>query len=191
MMGDDTKISRKLLRKCWGRWTAIVSLFAKRRPARQRIDPRAYAALRKDLIAACKSLAGADGERRSYYRALEETVRPWLSLRVFARTDREILSRLLDHCRDVERELWGRRWRLHWPRDFRPMSMITVGTAAMGLAWILLELGGPVAVAARDTVDTAWLTIKYSNGYYKLAVLAVLIVVGAMYTISRSVRPAA
>src|SRR5262249_16392728 len=79
------------------------------RPARRRVDPRAYTTLRNELIAACRSLAETDGERRSYYAALEDMVRPWLSLRVLARTDREILITLLSHCRELERKVTGRR----------------------------------------------------------------------------------
>jgi hypothetical protein len=139
-------------------------------------------------MAACRSLAEADEERRPYYTALEETVRPWLSPRVLARTDREILSTLLDRCRAVERELGGRRWTPEWPRDRWPGWMFIAGAVGLVLAWSLPEFSHPAVEAARDVADAAWLTIKYAGGYYKLSALAVLIVAGAVYTIARSVR---
>jgi hypothetical protein len=188
MTGDKPKATRELRRDRWGQWATIVGLFARRGLARRRVDPGAYAALRDDLIATCRSLAEADGQRRSYYLSLEETVRPWLNPRVLARTDREILCTLLDRCREVERELGRRRWTLEWPRDRGPGWMIIAGAVGMVLAWSLPEFSRPAVEAARDVADTAWLTIKYAGSYYKLAALAVLIIAGAVYTIARSVR---
>src|SRR5215469_10572806 len=95
MTGQNPRAERELLRDRWSRWTAIVALHARRRPARRGVDPRTYATLRDDLIAACRSLAEADDERRAYYSALEDLVRPWINPRVLAGTDREILSTLL------------------------------------------------------------------------------------------------
>jgi hypothetical protein len=190
MTGDKPKATPELLRDRWGQWATIVGLFARRRPARRRVDPMAYAALRDDLIATCRSLAEADGRRRSYYLLLEEMVRPWLSPRVLARTDREILCTLLDRCREVERELGGRRWGLGWPIGLGPVPMLIAGGIIVPcLVWALLEFGSPAIVAARDVIDTAWLTLKYASGYHKLSVVSVSIVVGAIYTIHRSARP--
>jgi hypothetical protein len=191
MTKDHPRAAPGHLREHWVQWTAIVSLFARRRPARRRIDPRAYAALRKDLMTTCRTLAEADGERRSWYLAMEETVRPWLSPRVLARTDREILSTLLDRCRELERELVGRRRWPAWSADFGTVSLFAGGTAAVGLAWVLVEFGALLFAAGRDAADTAWLAIKYASGFHKQSLVAVLIVIGAIFTIMRSVRPGA
>jgi hypothetical protein len=191
MRRGNPDATRERLREDWGRWTTIVWLFTRRRPSRRRIDPRAYAALRDDLLAACRSLAEAetDGMKRSYYAGLEETVRPWLSPRVLARTDREILSALLHRCREVERELSGRRWTLEWPARLGPGArIIAAGVVILGLAWILMAFGVPVVSALRDVADTAWLSVKYADGFHKLSAVAVLFVAALMYTISRSVR---
>jgi hypothetical protein len=190
MTGGNPDGTRERLRECWGRWTTIVRLFARRRHSRRRIDPGEYAALRDDLLAACRSLAEAetDGAKRSYYSSLEETVRPWLGLRVLARTDREILSALLHRCREVEKELGGRRWTLEWPARIGSGARITAaGAAVLGLAWILTASGVPVVAAVRDVADTAWLSVKYADSFHKWSAAAVLLVATLMYTISRSV----
>jgi hypothetical protein len=188
MTGGNSRASRDRLRFHWSRWTAIVALFARRRPARRRVDSVAYAALRNELIAVCRSLAEEDGERRAYYTALEETVRPWLSPRALARTDRELLFMLLDHCREVERELGGRRWVPNRLFHFNLVPWIATGAVVFGLAWFLLEFGLPVLEALRDLIATAWLTIQYSSNFLKLSVLAVVLVVASSYAISRTAR---
>jgi hypothetical protein len=188
MNGQNPKAQRDLLRDDWSRWTAIVALFARRRPTRRRVDPRAYTTLHNELIAACRSLAEADAERRSYYTELEDMVRPWLNPRLFARTDCEILFTLLSRCRAVERDLTGRRKVLEWLSPSAPGPMIATGAVVLGLAWAVLTFGLPVLVIVRDAFDTAWLTIKYSSDLSKLSVVGVLIIVGAMSAIARTAR---
>jgi hypothetical protein len=188
MMGQNARSQRDVLQTHWSRWTAIVALFARRRPARRWVDPRAYATLQNELIAACRSLAEADGERRPYYTALEDTVRPWLSLRVLARTDREILFTLLSHCRAVERQLTGRTRVLAWPFPFAPAPALVAGIAVLVLAWAVTEFGILVPAIVRDAFDTAWLAIKYSGNLPKLSVAGVLMIIAAMLAISRTAR---
>ncbi len=189
MMRKNPRAERDLLGDYWSRWTAIVAIFARRRPARRRVDSRVYAALRHDLIAACRSLAEADEERRPYYTALEDTVRPWLSPRVLERTDREILFTLLLRCRELERELSGKRWRPEWPLRFGHAPwMIAAGALVVGLGWAFQKGGLPVLDAVRDVADTAWLTIKQTGNLPEFSAIAVLIVAAAMYVISRTAR---
>jgi hypothetical protein len=187
MIGQNPRPRWVLVRDHWSRWTAIVELFARRRRSRRRLDPGAYTTLRNELIAACRSLAETerDGELRSYYTALEDTVRPWLSLRVLARTDREILFTLLSRCREVERELTGRRWKPEWPSTFAPAPMIAAGVVVLGLAWTLLGSVLPALVALRDAADTVWLTIRFADDLRTWSVLAVIIIIAAMYVVSR------
>jgi hypothetical protein len=188
MTGQNPRSQRDLLQDHWSRWTAIVARYAQRRLTRRGVDPRAYATLRNDLIAACRSLAETDGERRSYYDGLEDTVRPWLSPRVLARTDREILFALLSRCRQVERELSGRSWRLERPFPVGLAPMLAAGAAVVALAWALAAYGRPVLAAGRDLFDTAWLTIKYSGNFLRLSVAGVLLIVAAIYAISRTAQ---
>ncbi len=185
MTGRDSRAPRQALQEDWSHWTAIIALFARRRPARRRVNPRAYASLRKDLIATCRSLAETDGERSAYYAALEEIVRPWLSPRVFARTDREILFTLLHRCREVEQELTGRKPRPEWMRGFELGPILAAGVLVVGLVGVLGKFGPPVLVALRDVAETAWLALKFADDLRLYSVLAVIIIVAAMYVVSR------
>jgi hypothetical protein len=183
------KTDRDVLRDCWGRWTAILSLFARGRPARRRLDPGAYAALRNELIAACRSLE-ADGPERPFYAGLEETVKPWLNLRVLERTDREILTGLLLRCREVERQLNGRKWRPALPRHWKPaMAMVAGGAVICGLVWLLLPMANlSVLHTLRDAADAIWLTIWYADNWQKGSTIAVIIIVASMYIVSRTAK---
>jgi hypothetical protein len=183
------RTDREILRDCWSRWTAIIGLFAWRRPARRRVNPRDFAALRTELIAVCRSLAEADSQTGSYYGGLEEMVRPWLNLQVLDRTDQEILLMLLVQCREVERELNGRRWRLELPLHLRPaVRLASTGIVVVGLVLVLQVIGFSVIGTLRDVCNTIWLTVKYADNLQKLSAIAVLIILAAMYTVSRSAR---
>jgi len=193
MRGERRKTDRDVLRDCWGRWTAIVALFTRGRPARRRLDPGAYLALRNELIAACRSLALADDANRTFYAGLEETVKPWLNFRVLERTDREILTGLLLHCRLVERQLSGGKSTLAVPRHWGPVLAIVAGGAVIGgligLVWLFLPMADlSVLNTVRDAADTIWLTIWYAENWQKWSTIAVIIVVAAMYIVSRTAR---
>jgi len=191
MRGQNPRPDREVLRDGWSRWTAIVALHVRGRPARRGVDPRAYATLRDELIAACRSLAEVDDERCSYYTALEDLVRPWINPRVLARTDREILGTLLSLCREVEQDLGGRRWRPEWTFPVVPARMLAAGAALVALAWALLVFGPPVLAVVRDTFDVAWVTLKYSGylgGFPMLSLVGTLLVVAAMFVVSRTAR---
>jgi hypothetical protein len=70
------------------------------------MDPEAYQALHRELVAACRALGGpAEGTKREFYQRLEELARPWLTARVLEQADREILLDLLARCRQAEQEL--------------------------------------------------------------------------------------
>jgi hypothetical protein len=191
-----------------------VALFALKRPARRRVNPRVYASLRANLIAACQSLAAADDGNGGYYARLERMVRPWINLRALDRTDGEILFMLLEQCREVERELKGRRWRLEWPsrvgavlpparagtgRRWRPEWRLRFGPAlgvavaaavGLGLVWALQSqrVDLPGLDALRDAARTVWLTIKYSDQSLQWSVGGVLLIIAAIIVVSRSAR---
>jgi hypothetical protein len=191
MAAERRREDNDVLREHWNRLTAVVALFAERRPARLRLDPRAYAALHKDLIAVCRSLARAqaDEERRSYYAHLEHMVQPWLSLGVLARTDGEILSEFLKHCRRIDDELRGRRWKLGLPRRWvSALAIAACGTAVLGVAWGFQVIGLPVIETLRDAANTTWFAIMYAEHFHRYSVLAVILISVSIYIVSRSTR---
>jgi hypothetical protein len=189
MRGERQRTDRDLLRDRWCRWTAILSLFAKKNPDRRRLDPRAYAILRNELIAACGSLAEADGPERLFYADLEQTVDPWLNLSVLEHTDREILSALLRDCREVERKLNGRKWRLALPLNWEP-ARVAVGGAVIGcVVWLLSMTGGLwVLSTLSDVSNTIWSGIVSADTWQKSSALAVVFVLASIYMVSRTAR---
>ena len=99
------------LRQDWRRWTEFIELVARRRSDLARVDPQEYHALHSRITAACRERAGSEDDAgRKFYEELEAQVRPWLSPRVLANADGEILSHLLARCRRIELELGGRAW---------------------------------------------------------------------------------
>ncbi|MFO0841670.1 MAG: hypothetical protein U0797_04610 [Gemmataceae bacterium] len=92
--------------RCWQHWTAVVELFARRRPARHRVDPEEYGRLYQDLLEACRDMA-ARGERRPLCEKLEALVQPWLTPKALGQADAELLQDLLRRCRQAEEELLG------------------------------------------------------------------------------------
>jgi hypothetical protein len=191
MKWEHPREHQDLLKDSWSRWTQIVELFALRRSGRRRVDPQAYSDLRSRLMATCRALAesATDAERRAYYTALEETVRPWLNPNVIGRTDHEILSALLSRCHEVEQELTGRR-RTVWrgPSRSLPVLFTFAGAVVFGLVWVLLEFGRPALEAAYDAVDTAWFNITRLSSFYLLSAIAIIIIAVAIYMASRTTR---
>jgi hypothetical protein len=189
MRGEKRRTDRDVLRECWCQWTAIVALFARKDPARRRVDPEAYATLRNEVIAACRSLAEPDGPERPFYASLEQTVRPWLDLRALERTDREILGGLLVSCRDAECQLKGRKSRLDWAGHWKPAMVIVAGGVVIGgLFWLFPSEGLWVFNSVRDLAVIVWLKIKYADDWSKGCGIAVMVIVAAIYTVWRSAR---
>jgi hypothetical protein len=97
------------LLKSWHRWTTTVATFALGRRSRRYRDPRAFASLRKQLLATLRAgAAEVHGPERDFYLALEQLISPWVSLRSLARQDREILGHLLSCSQNVEQILQRR-----------------------------------------------------------------------------------
>jgi hypothetical protein len=153
-----------------------VASFADRSPRRHRVDPVAYGALRRDVIAACRAMAEAshDEGRRAYYEGLEGLVVPWLAPKSLEKADGEILGSLLERCRRAERELGGRG-----PRTFALVPILGAALGAMAAAGglALLPAAGvdpvPMVGQVRDWSDSAWLAVKYSTDTQRIAAAAV------------------
>jgi hypothetical protein len=124
MRGGAKRNDLETLRGCWSRWTAIIELYAWRRPARRWVAPKAYAVLRQDLIATCRSLAKSGTANQRSYKNLAERMEPWLSPRVLSRTEPELLESLLQCCRQIERELRRQPWDRFVPPRTRSVLIV-------------------------------------------------------------------
>jgi hypothetical protein len=174
----------------WSRWTTIVELFARRRPARNRVDPRSFVALRGELIAACRALAASgDDSKRALAESLEGLVQPFLTLRVLEKTDRVVLFDLLVRCRDAERVVRGRPSTGAAGRRVAPLFLTTL----FGLAAFLL-LGAtwgrwiPLWHRMQAWSDAAWISIKRSNDLQWVVLFGVVVVLASIAVISRPAR---
>ncbi len=178
------------LRRPWRQWAAAVELFARRRRGRRRVDPRAYQAVHGELLAACRALAAScEGEQRARCQRLEEMVRPWMSCRVLELAEAEILLDLLARCRQAERE-WGLRTRADAARRWLgPGLALLAALAAAGFLaatanWLLLPAWGWL----KDWLHVTWLGVKRSSDLELLGVGGVLVVLVAIYVVSRAAR---
>jgi hypothetical protein len=190
MNGRSPGPVRDVFRTRWSRWAAIVEAFALRRPARNRVDPIAYGALYKELIAACRTLAdSADAEERAYLEDLEVLFSPWLTPRTLARADREILEGLLARCRQVERELGGRGVRFPGLARILKVSLPAIGLAG-GLVLLRDSSVDPIAVVglARNGSDVIWIAARRSTDLQRLGVVAAVVVVASIRVVSRAAR---
>jgi hypothetical protein len=172
----------------WHRWTAVVEFCARRRPARRRLDPREYHALYCELTASCRDLAySGDEAGRDYYERLEATVRPWLSLRALERADREVLSSLLDRCRQVDRELGGRSLPI-----YRVLAMTVLLPSALvalsALAWNARGSLFTVIELMQDWSNVIWFATRRASDVEKLFALGLILISTSIITISCTTR---
>jgi hypothetical protein len=187
--GRPKGAARDLLRARWGRWTAIVEAFAHRRPSRQWVDPSAYMALHRELLAECRAAAEAtDPVGPADRQELELLVRPWLSTRTLAQADREILEGLLARCREIERQLGGRRWPLAVRAVAARLALPAVAVTGSCVLWALALTPGPTLEWVRDWSDVLWFIVRRSSDVQRLAVVAVIVVFVSIRIVSRTAR---
>lgn len=171
------------LRISWGRWTEVVELYALRHQGRCRVDPRAYQDLYQIVIKACQSEGPTPVDRQKF----EALVRPWMSLRVLAGTDREILSHLLVLCRQFEQELGGRRHATLIPL----LKILFVTTVFVGCSLLLWYARGFLFSAA-DFLQSWWATgrLAFQTAGEREAIYAggIVITLASIYVISRRPR---
>ncbi len=132
------------LRKHLDRWLSIVELYARRRPGRRRVEPAAYAALHRALLAACRAPGTWEPARRE---ALDRLVAPWLSTVTLARADRELLADLLARLRALQRELGGRRHPAGALVRGARGALTAAGATALAAALVAASGLGPETVA--------------------------------------------
>jgi hypothetical protein len=177
------------LKKDWCRWTEFIALMVRTRTPRPRVDLREYEGLHRRIIAACRELAGSGDEAdRAYYEGLEATVRPWLSPRVLAVADREILGLLLERCRRVERELGGRVGVRVVVRRASRSLLVVASSTVLFLTWAAGDLWLPLV---GDVMDW-WVSFRFSlsrmSDMEKLCALGAIMILVSIYNVSRTAR---
>jgi hypothetical protein len=153
------------LRKCWGRWTGIVELFARRRVGRNRVDPQDYIRLHREVIDKCRVLgAAANDDEAAFYRYAEDLAQPWLNLDVLARAERNILFDLLIRCRGVEAQLTDRsRFRAFLSQAMPPLLVLLFFVNILlwsGRILIFLKI---MLYYARDWSDHLWYRVSSAS----------------------------
>jgi hypothetical protein len=189
MKGPGAPTGRAALRAGWRQWTAIVEAFARRRPARRRVSPQAYARLHQGLLAACRSLAETATEAdKSYYQGLESLAGPWLTAEVLARTDRQLLGDLWLRCRQVQRELGGGPG---FPAVWRwAVSVLLLGALAAAvpfaqlMGWVRLPTLGQI----RDWSEDVWFAVKHLSPLHWLVLGTVVAILTGTFLISRTAK---
>ena len=190
-MGGRTGLRETIALKIrWRRWVKIVELFARERPFRRRVDPRAYGVLHKELISSCRSLAASSNEvDAAIYRFMEDIIQPWLSPVALARADREILLDLLDCCEQVERALIGRSRSLPLPLVLLLASFVS----CFVFLWMLdrgitAEAAHLVLSRMRVISDDVWFAVTWSSDGQRLCFVTALLVVLSIVSVSRTAR---
>jgi hypothetical protein len=197
MANELRRSDRDVLRDCLTRWTDVLSLFERSDPARHRLDTDAYAALRDELIAACRLcavrarlLGGPADPEGAFYAGLEEFVKPWLDLHAVDRTDREILASVLEHCQQVERQLKGTKWKpAASPRRLSPVAIVVGGTVIFALVCLVVMAIDLSSLGdLREATDTLWLKIKLAESWLKWSAVAVIVAMALIFVVSQSTK---
>jgi hypothetical protein len=178
------------LRRRFNRWAAAVELFARRRPARKRVDPHAYVEAHRELVASCRVLATSANEvEAAFYRYIEELAQPWLDLAILARADRDILFDLLIRCRHVEAQLGRRSWTGSLPAWGTP-ALLGAFIFAIMLLWMgkLSVLLSTTLDRARGWSDDLWFSVSRSSDLERLFVVGCILIVVSMCVVMRTAR---
>lgn len=178
------------LGRCFHRWAEIVELFARRKPARNRVDPKAYVALHRELIQHCRAMAAsANKVDVVFYRYLEDLAQPWLDPAVLDRADRDILFDLLIRCQHVEEQLGGRSWirvlRAWGTPVFLGASFLAIMLLCMGRFSVVLST---MLNRARSWSDDLYIRVIYSTDMERLFVVGLVLIMVTIYVVSRTAR---
>jgi hypothetical protein len=177
------------LGRLWRRWLAVVELMARNGRARSRLDPDDYRALHRELMEACRALARApDNPKKWLYEHMERLVSPWLSVGALEQADGEIIDDLLFLCRQLDRQLSGRRWGAVIRRGAAWAFLILI---AAGSWLVVRRFEGPLSPllgwVKGKWLEARWL-ITHSEGGWWLFAGAALVTLVAIYLVSRTGR---
>jgi hypothetical protein len=180
-----------MLKEDLERWTKLIEPFARSRSARSRVDLGEFARLHHRITAQCRNLAStSDDDGRKLYEELEATVQPWLSPRVLAETDNDLLNQLLERCRRLECALGSRTK----PRPVRrfPAPVLALLVAAATVAGAFLSTIDGLWAGLREALQDLSRTIHHACGRLsdmeQLFALAVVLIVISVYNVTRTAR---
>ncbi len=190
MRHRDQSPEKIALRRCFSQWADIVELFARRRPARKRVDPRAYIELHRELIRSCRALAAPANEvEAAFYCYIEDLVQPWLDLAVLTRGERDILFDLVIRCQHVRTQFGGRSWvrsLTGWGAPvFAAVSIFAIMLLCMGRFSVVLST---ILDCARGWSDDLWLGVTHSSEVERLFFVACALVVVSIFLVMRTAR---
>jgi hypothetical protein len=167
---------------CWRRWTAIVELFAFERPERKKVEEGSYRKLHAELLAQCHASADwDDNPHRALYQKLEYLARPWLNTETFERGEQEILSDLLQRCRQAEQELTGSKARSSMDR--RLVWSLAVGLGVFAAVWLMAGRWLPFWEWIQGSVESIQVAARgLSRMQLGLVFAGLLVIVAIMIT---------
>jgi hypothetical protein len=131
-----------------------------------RPDPREYDRVYRGLLATCRVLSHTAGDRqRDVYQRVTALVTPWLSLAVLEQSDAEIRKDLLRCCRQLDRQVGGRRWRFAAPRGTRLLlPFLVIATLAFLGVWLAEWFDLPWLATCRGWIlSIRWLVTRPDN----------------------------
>jgi len=146
--------------------------------------------LHKALITQCRSLAASgDKAEAAFYQDLEQLAQPWLTPRVLARADQEILLDLLVRCRHAEQRLGGRSWAQLLPTGVLPALLVSffffLGVLGVGIAD---QAGFQVLSGLRGWSDDLWFAVKRSSEIERLGFAALVLLAVSIFAVARTAR---
>jgi hypothetical protein len=190
MRRGEKSPERVALQKCWGRWTKVVELFARRRRARKRVDAKDYVTLHHELIQKCRLMAeSANDMEAPFYRSLEELVRPWLNLAILERAERDILFDLVTRCRQVHERLRGRTRIGTFPIWIALLPVILMFFSIM-LLWMrdIPLLYGLSLDHIRGWSDVLWFNVIHASNEQRLLFVGCALVGISIFFVTRNAR---
>jgi hypothetical protein len=178
------------LDRLWRRWLAVVELYAQESRPRPPIGAPEYCALRRELIETCSGLAsGAGDQQRGVYQRLEDLVAPWVSVSALEQADEAILCDLLRHCRQIDRQLVGRRRRFAVRPAVRLLAALLAFAAG---AFLAVQMSGRALFSLLERANGWLLEARWAMTWAGLPVwlflAGALVTLLACYLVSRVTR---